>query len=208
LHLPTGNTGGRGGGIPSTVWHSVGGSESGFAVPDPVDNNIVWSGNYQGILDRYDRRTGHSRGVAVWREDNIGAAPKDLRYRFQWTFPITISPHDHNKVYVGSQHVHVTKNGGQSWQVISPDLSTNDPEMLERNHGPLTNESADPSMACAIFSIAESPLEEGQIWAGTHDGLLHVTRNIPNFPLLGEITNIEPSRYGAGPAIFPVTCMR
>ncbi len=209
---PSHYLGGRGG-IPSTLWHSVGGGESGFTVPDPVNNNIIWSANYQGTMSRYNLETGHSRGVCVWREDNIGAPPKDLKYRFQWTFPITISPHDHNKVYVGSQFVHQTTNGGQSWEVVSPDLSTGDPAMLERNMGPLTNESADPSMACAVFAIAESPIDEGQIWAGTNDGLLHITRDggrtwtnvtekIPDFPPKGKITNIEPSRFHPGTCYF------
>jgi len=121
--------------IPSTMWHNVGGGEAGFTIPDPVNNNIVWSGEYQGILTRYDLNTGHSRGVAVWREDNIGHPPKNLKYRFQWTMPIHISPHDNEKVYVGSQYLHMTTNGGQSWQVISPDLSTSAPDMLERNWG-------------------------------------------------------------------------
>ncbi len=198
--------------IPSTLWHDVGGGEAGFTVPDPVDNNIVWSGEYQGQLTRWDRKTRHARGVSVWKEDNIGHPPKDLKYRFQWTMPITISPHDHNKVYVGSQYVHVTNNGGQSWQVISPDLTTSAPDMLERNFL-LIAESADPPMSCAVFAIAESPLEKGQIWAGSNDGLLHVTRNggktwtnvtanIPNFPPRGKITNIEPSRYDAGTCYF------
>ncbi len=199
--------------IPSTLWHNVGGAEAGFTYPDPVNNNIIWSGNYQGILTRYDLETGHSRGVAVWREDNIGHPPKNLKYRFYWITPIHISPHDHNKVYVGSQYVHVTTNGGESWQIISPDLSTSAPDMLERNWGPLVAESADPIMSCTVFAIAESPVEEGQIWAGTNDGLLHVTRdggenwtnvtkNIPDFPPRGKITNIEPSRYEAGTCYF------
>jgi len=199
--------------IPSTVWHNVGGAEAGFAIPDPVNNNIVWAGNYQGILDRHDLKTGHSRGVAVWREDMIGHPPKNLKYRFQWTMPIHISPHDHNKVYAGSQYLHVTNNGGQSWQMISPDLTTSAPDMLERNWGALVAESADPTMSCTIFAIAESPIEEGQIWAGTNDGLLHITRdggnnwinvtdNIPNFPPRGKITNIEPSHFDAGACYF------
>ena len=202
----------KSGSIPSTMWHNVGGGEAGFTVPDPVDNNIVWSGEYQGILTRYDLKNRQVRGVAVWREDNIGHAPKDLKYRFQWTMPITISPHDHNKVYVGSQFLHVTTNGGQSWKVMSPDLTTSAPDMLERNFG-MTAESADPPMSCTVFAIAESPLEKGQIWAGSNDGLLHMTRddgktwnnltaNIPNFPPRGKVTNIEPSRYDAGTCYF------
>ncbi|MFC2169545.1 sialidase [Acidobacteriota bacterium] len=198
--------------IPSTLWHSVGGGEAGFTVPDPVDSNIVWSGEYQGQLTRWDRRTGHTRGVSVWKEDFIAHPPKDLKYRFQWTMPITISPHDHNKIYVGSQYVHATTNGGQSWEIISPDLTTSAPDMMERNFE-LIAESADPIMSCAVFAIAESPVEQGQIWAGSNDGLLHVTRdggetwtnvtdNIPNFPPRGKITNIEPSRYEAGSCYF------
>jgi photosystem II stability/assembly factor-like uncharacterized protein len=200
------------GSIPSTIWHAVGGGEAGFTVPDPVDSDIVWSGEYQGQLTRWNRKTGHTRGVSVWKEDFIAHPPKDLAYRFQWTMPITISPHNHNKIYVGSQYVHATTNGGQSWEIISPDLSTSSPDMLERNFD-LIAESADPIMSCTVFAIAESPVEEGQIWAGTNDGLLHVTRNggenwtnvtdnIPNFPPRGKITNIEPSRYDAGTCYF------
>jgi len=202
----------RGGVIPSTVWHNVGGGEAGFTVPDPVDSNIIWSGEYQGQLTRWDRRTGHARGVSVWKEDFIAHPPKDLKYRFQWTMPISISPHDHNQIYVGSQYVHTTIDGGQSWKIISPDLTTSAPDMMERNFD-LIAESADPLMSCTLFAIAESPLEKGQIWAGTNDGLLHVTRdsgknwinvtaNIPNFPPRGKITNIEPSRFDAGTCYF------
>ncbi|KPJ92506.1 MAG: hypothetical protein AMS18_07285, partial [Gemmatimonas sp. SG8_17] len=129
--------------IPIGVWHSVGGCESGFAVPDPVDNNIVWSGCYEGILDRYDRRTGHARNVSVWPDDPEGWPAAPLEYRFQWTFPIAISPHDHTKVYVGSQHVHQTSNGGHSWSVISPDLTTNDKSRQQKTGG-LTPDDASP----------------------------------------------------------------
>ena len=113
--------------IPRGMWHGVGGSECGFAIPDPVDNNIVWSGGYPGgPIDRYDERTRHARSVTVWPVDGWGTPAADRKYRFQWTFPIVISPHDHNKVYIGSQYVHQTTDGGNSWKVISPDLSTND----------------------------------------------------------------------------------
>ncbi|UCE43085.1 MAG: sialidase [Candidatus Aminicenantes bacterium] len=196
------------GGIPRGLWHPVGGFESGFAVPDPVDNNIIWSGNYDGMLDVFDMRTKQSRGVTVWPEGIQGWAPKDVKYRFQWTFPIAISPHDHNRVYVGSQYVHRTSDGGQSWNIISPDLSTNDKSKQERTGG-ITYDDASPLYCCTLFAIAESPLQEGLIWAGTNDGLLHVTRdggenwtnvtkNIPDLPEWGTISNIEPSRFDAG----------
>ena len=194
--------------IPRGLWHPVGGFESGFAVPDPVDNNIVWSGNYDGMLDRFDLRTKQSRAVTVWPESLQGWEAGAVKYRFQWTFPICVSPHDHDRVYVGSQFVHMTTDGGASWQVISPDLSTNDKTKQERTGG-ITPDDASPLYACTLFAIAESPLEAGQIWAGTNDGLLQATRdggktwtnltkNIPNLPPWGTVSNIEPSRHKAG----------
>ena len=203
-----------GGSIPIGEWHPVGGCESGFAIPDPVDNNIVWSGCYEGILDRYDIRNGQSRNVSVWPDNPEGWPAGQLRYRFQWTFPVAISPHDHNRVYAGSQHVHQTTDGGHSWSVISPDLTTNDKTKQEKTGG-LTPDDASPTYAAVLFAIAESPLQEGLIWAGSNDGLLHVTRdggeswtnltgNIPDLPQWGTISNIEPSRFNAGAAYISV----
>ena len=194
--------------IPPSLWTTVGGCESGFAIPDPEDNNIVWSGCYAAGFDRFDFRTGHAQSVKVWPENYMGWPAADVKYRFQWTFPIAISPHDHNKVYVGSQHVHQTTDGGHSWQVISPDLSTNDKEM-QQSSGGLASDNLGVEYGCVVFAIAESPLEEGVIWAGTNDGLVQVTRdggtnwtdvtsNIPDLPPAGTVSNIEPSRYNAG----------
>ncbi|MFC1640026.1 WD40/YVTN/BNR-like repeat-containing protein [Gemmatimonadota bacterium] len=203
-----------GGSIPIGAWHSVGGCESGFAIPDAVDNNIVWTGCYEGILSRYDVRNGHSRNVSVWPDNPEGWPAGELRYRFQWTFPVAISPHDHNRVYTGSQHVHQTTDGGHSWQVISPDLTTND-KSIQQKTGGLTPDDASPTYAAVLFAIAESPLEEGLIWTGSNDGLVQVTRdggvswtnvtdNIPDLPPWGTVSNIEPSRYDAGTAYISV----
>ncbi|MCP5053579.1 MAG: sialidase [bacterium] len=200
--------------IPSGLWHPVGGFESGFAIPDPVDNNIVWSGNYDGRLDRFDLRTGHSRDVSVWPESIQGWPAADVKYRFQWTFPICISPHDHNTVYVGSQYVHSTLDGGHSWKVVSPDLSTDD-KSKQRQTGGITADDISPLYACVIFALAESPVQKGLLWAGTNDGLLHVskdggsswtniTKNIPKLPPWGTISNIEPSRFDAGTCYISV----
>ncbi len=194
-------------GIPSGLWHSVGGSECGFAIPDPMDNNIIWSGNFEG-LDRFDLRTGHSRAVDVWPINNYGWAASTAKYRWQWTFPIAISPHDHNKVYVGSQYVHQTTNGGESWEIISPDLTTNDKSKQQLTGG-ITRDDTPPTYCCVLFAIAESPIEQGLIWTGSNDGLVHVTRdggshwsnvtkNFPDLPPWGTVSNIEPSRYEAG----------
>jgi photosystem II stability/assembly factor-like uncharacterized protein len=200
--------------IPIGAWRSVGGCESGFSVPDTVTNDVVWSGCYEGILTRNTMSTGITRTVSVWPDNPEGWAAKDLRYRFQWTYPIAISPHDHNTVYVGSQHVHRTTNGGQSWEVISPDLTTNDPKLQEKTGG-LTTEDVSPTYAAVLFAIAESPMEPGVIWAGSNDGLVHITRDggqswenvtdrIPDLPPLGTVSNIEPSRFAAGTAYLTV----
>jgi len=197
-----------GGSIPIGMWKSVGGCESGFAVPDPSDNTTVWSGCYDGILDVHDLETGHTRNVSVWPEAAESWPAKDLKYRFQWTFPIALSPHDPKRVYVGSQYVHRTKNRGQSWEVISPDLTTNDPSRQVKTGG-LTPDDAGPTIAPVVFAIAESPLREGLIWAGTNDGLVQMTRNggrtwenvtgnLEGLPPWGTVSNIEPSRYDEG----------
>ena len=203
-----------GGGISIGEWQSVGGCETGFSVPDPEDSNVVWSGCYDGILSRYDHRTQLARRVNVWPANSEGWAAGELRYRFQWTFPIHISQHDHERVYVGSQYVHVTTNGGQSWKVLSPDLTTNDKSLQEQTGG-LTADDAGPTYAAVLFAITESPLQEGVIWTGSNDGLVQVTRdggltwkdvtgNIPNLPPLGTVSNIESSRYNAGTAYLTV----
>jgi len=214
-----GGGGGGGGQIPRSVWHPVAGSESGYATPDPVDNNIIWSsgtgsGSVGGAMARFDERNRQAREVEVWPEDVSGASAAEVKYRFNWEFPITISPFDHNKVYVGSQHVHVTTDGGNSWQVISPDLTRND-KSRQRISGGLTPDNIGVEYAGTVFAIAESPKEAGVIWAGTNDGLVQITRdggkswtnvtkNIPNLPEWGTVSNIEASRYAAGAAFLTV----
>ena len=195
-------------------WQTTAGGECGFIIPDPVDPNIVWGGSYNAMLERADYRTGHISTVHVWPESIYGSHAAVAKYRFNWTFPIHISPHDHNKVYVGSQYVHMTKDKGRSWTVISPDLSTNDMSKMGPSGG-LTRDNLAVEYGCVVFAIAESPVEEGCIWAGTNDGLLHVTRdggktwtnvtkNIPNLPPWGMVSNIEPSRYDAGTAYITI----
>jgi photosystem II stability/assembly factor-like uncharacterized protein len=214
-----GGGGGGGGQIPRSVWHPVAGSESGYATPDPVDNNIIWSsgtgsGSVGGAVARFDERNHQAREVEVWPEDVSGASAAEVKYRFNWEFPITISPHDHNKVYVGSQFVHVTTDGGNSWQIISPDLTRND-KSRQQISGGLTPDNIGVEYAGTVFAIAESSKEAGVIWAGTNDGLVQITRdggkswtnvtkNIPNLPEWGTVSNIEASRYDAGAAYITV----
>ncbi|HLG13996.1 MAG TPA: sialidase [Blastocatellia bacterium] len=214
-----GGGGGFGGGIPRSAWQSVAGGESGWATPDPVDNNIIWSsasgsGSVGGIVVRYDLRNGQARNVEVWPDQTNGWPAAELRYRFVWTMPLTISPHDHNKLYVGSQHVHQTTDAGQSWQVISPDLTTND-KSKQGFSGGLTGDNIGVEYAPVVFAIAESRVEKGLIWAGTNDGQVqltrdgganwtNVTKNIAGLPPWGTVSNIEPSRYDAGTAYLTV----
>jgi photosystem II stability/assembly factor-like uncharacterized protein len=218
--LQFGFFGGRGPGpISRSAWEGISGGESGFATVDPVDNSIVWnsgtgSGSVQGTVIVDDLKNRQARQVEVWPETTIGAPAADVKYRFNWEFPITISPHDHNKVYVGSQYVHVTTDGGNSWHIISPDLTRNDRSKMGISGG-LTPDDIGVEYAGVVFSIAESPKEAGVIWAGTNDGLVQITRdggknwtnvtaNIPNLPEWGTVSNIEASRYEAGKAYITV----
>jgi photosystem II stability/assembly factor-like uncharacterized protein len=210
---------GRPGVISRSVWESVGGGESGFATPDPVDNNIVWSsgtgsGSIGGTVTRLDLRNRQVHEVEVWPESTIGTPAADVKYRFNWEFPVLISPHDHDRVYVGSQYVHVTTDGGHSWQVISPDLTLNDKTKMQSSGG-LTPDNIGVEYAGVVFSLAESPKQAGVLWAGSNDGLVHVTRdggktwtnvtaNIPNLPPWGTVSSIEASRFDAGTAYVTV----
>lgn len=204
----------RQGYIPIGLWQGVGGCESGFAQPDPLDNNIVWSGCYDGGLERYDARTGHARDVRVWPEAGYGWAPADMKYRWFWNFPIAFSPHVGHRVYVGSQYVHKTDDDGQSWQVISPDLTLNRKDHQETSGG-VAVDNLMTFDASVLISIVESPLEPGLIWTGSNDGQVHITRNygkkwenvtsnIQGLPELGTISNVEISRHEKGTAYISV----
>jgi len=206
------------GGIPRGMWHSVGGGESGWATPDPVDSNIIWStasgsGTVGGIVVRFEEDRRQFRNVEVWPQQANGPA-EDLKYRFVWDAPFHISPHDHNTLYMGSQHVHRTTNGGQSWEVISPDLTLNDRSRMKSSGG-LTPDNIGVEYAGVVYAIAESPRERGLIWVGTNDGLVqltrdagttwtNVTKNLPGLPPWGSVRSIVPSRYDAATAYLTV----
>ncbi len=204
----------RSGAIVEGNWHSVGGCESGFAIPDTAGANEVWSGCYDGGLELYDPRTQQVRNVRIWPEAAYGWPPADVKYRWHWTFPIVISPHDHNTVYVGSQYVHRTRDKGQSWQIVSPDLTLNDKSKQQSSGGKTTDNlmTFDGSL---LFALAESPVQEGLLWAGSNDGQLNVSRdggdnwtnvskNIKDLPEYGQVSNIEPSRWDAGTAYVAI----
>jgi len=159
----------NGAGITQTDWHPVGGGESGYLAPTPSSPPVIFGGSYFGLMTRYDERTGDSQNITVWPDYNGGRTAADVKYRFQWTYPIIVSPHDGNTIYTGAQFVFRSTNGGRSWDTISPDLTRND--VAKQNGGRLEEYYS------TIFTIAESPKEKGVIWAGSDDGLIHVTRN-------------------------------
>jgi len=200
--------------IPIGLWEGVGGCESGFAQPDPFDNNIVWSGCYDGGLERYDMRTGHSRDVRVWPEAGYGWAPADMKYRWFWNFPLEFSPHKKHRVYVGSQFVHKSDDDGQSWQIISPDLTRND-KAHQQSSGGIAIDNLMTWDGAVLISIEESEIEPGLIITGSNDGLVQITRNygeswenvsgnIPDLPEWGTISNIEISKHKKGKAYITV----
>lgn len=200
--------------IPIGLWKGVGGCESGFAQPDPFDNNIVWSGCYDGGLERYDLRTGHARDVRVWPEAGYGWAPADMKYRWYWNFPLEFSTHKKHRVYVGSQFVHKSDDNGQSWQVISPDLTRND-KSHQQNSGGIAIDNLMTWDGAVLIAIEESEIEAGLIMTGSNDGQVHITKNygekwenvsanIPNLPEWGTISNIEISKHQKGTAYITV----
>ncbi len=205
--------------IQSGMWRDVGGGESGFATADPTNSDIVWSsasgfGPLGGIVTRYDEKTKQYRQLEVWPELTAGSHASLLKYRFQWTFPLLISPHDNKTVYVTSQYVHKTTNDGQSWEIISPDLSLDD-EKMQGFSGGLTGDNIAVEYANVIYAFDESPIKKGVFWAGTNDGLVHVsqddgktwnnvTKNIPDLPEYGVVRNIEASKWHVGKAYLTI----
>jgi photosystem II stability/assembly factor-like uncharacterized protein len=200
--------------IPLGAWHGVGGCESGFAQPDPFDNSIVWSGCYDGGLDVFDLKTMLPRDVRVWPQTQIGSKPADAKYRWHWNFPMVLSKHVKGRVWVGSQFVHETNSIGQNWQVISPDLTTND-KTHQQNSGGIANDNLMTWDGCTLYSMSESPMKEGVFWTGSNDGQVNVTQdggktwtnvsaNISGLPRWGTIRNIDASNFDAGTCYLSV----
>src|SRR5258708_24558478 len=158
--------------IPRGLWYSVGGGESGWATPDPVDPNIIWStaagrGSVGGIVTVYNVRAKAARDVEVWPVSTDAHAARDAKYRFIWDFPITISPHDHNKVYVGSQFLHMTTNGGQSWQLLSPPPTLHHPSP-QGAPGGITGDNFRVEYRDVLSTLPPPPAPPGLITAATN----------------------------------------
>lgn len=204
------------GGIGQGDWHQVGGGEAGYAFADPTDPDIVYAGEYGGIMTRYDHRTGQARNITVNQFNPSGIDPAKMKYRFQWTAPILISKHDPKTVYHAANVLFRTRDAGTTWEKVSGDLTRNDKQKQQWSGGPITGDNTGAEVYCTIFALAESPLQKGLLWAGTDDGLVHVskdegktwenvTANVPGLPDWGTVTCIEASPHAAGTAYLVVS---
>jgi len=193
-----------GGEISESDWEETAGGESAHIAVDPKDNEIVYGGSYDGFLTRFNHRNKTIRGINVWPDNPMGHGAEGMKYRFQWNFPIFFSKHDKTKLYTASNHLHMSQDEGQSWQLVSPDLTRNEKEKLGSSGGPITKDNTSVEYYATIFAVAESPLQEGLIWAGTDDGKIQITRDggknwsdVTNalMPKYLMFNSVEPSPY-------------
>jgi len=204
-----------GGTIGEKDWYEVGGGESGWIAARADDPDIVYAGSYS-YLSRLDARTGQERNIFPWPDNPMGWGAADLKYRFQWTFPVVLSPFNPNVLYAGANVIFRTTNEGQSWEAISRDLTRNDKSKEGPSGGPITKDNTSVEYYNTVFVIAPSPKDSGLIWAGSDDGLVHVTRDggktwtnvtppardLPDWSL---ISSLEPSPHDAGTAYVAAT---
>ena len=163
--------------ITEQDWDVTAGSESGYVVADPSNPDIAYGGNYGGYLSRLDHRTGENRAISVWPDNPMGGGADVLKYRFQWNFPIFFSPHNPKRLYAAGNALFVTENEGASWKQISPDLTTNDKSKQVSSGGPITKDNTSVEYYCTIFTATESSLEKDLLWAGSDDGLMHLSKD-------------------------------
>ena len=202
-----------GGSIGERDWWPVAGGESGYIAPDPENPNVTFGGSYGGYLNKYDSELGLSDRIDVWPDNPMGGGAKDAKYRFQWTFPIVISPHNPNVLYATSQHVHRSTDEGMSWETISPDLTRDDSKKQDESGGPITKDDTSVEYYNTIFSFVESPIEPGLLWAGADDGLIYVSRDngqswenvTPKDMPEAMISIIDASHHAAGTAYMAAT---
>jgi photosystem II stability/assembly factor-like uncharacterized protein len=195
-------------------WEETAGGESAHIAVDPENSDIVYGGSYGGFLTRVNHEAGTVRAVNVWPDNPMGYGAEGMKYRFQWNFPIIFSRHDPNKLYTFSNHVHMSTNEGQSWELLSPDLTRNDPDKLVSSGGPITQDNTGVEYYCTLFAANESPLREGLMWVGSDDGLVHLTRdggqNWENvtpkgMPEWSMVNSIEPSAFDEGTCYVAAT---
>lgn len=201
------------GSIDRPDWYDVGGGESGYVVPNRVNPEIVYAGSYDGLITRYNHKNHQRQDISSWPLNPMGQGAAELRHRFQWTAPIAVSPHDPGVLYHGGEAVFMSKDEGMSWTAISPDLTRNDKGKQQSSGGPITQDNTSVEYYDTVFTIAESPVEKGLIWAGTDDGLIRLTRDAgqhwanvtpKDLPEWSLISIIDPSPHAAGTAYVAV----
>lgn len=199
--------------IDRTDWYAVGGGESGFILPSPLDPDIVYAGSLYSAFTRFDKKAGQSKDVSPWPINELNLAAKDAKYRFGWTAPMLISPHDPHTLYIGAQVLLKTNDDGRTWSAISPDLTRNDKSKQDSSGGPITQDNTTVEYFDMISTIAESPLQAGLIWVGTDDGLIQLTRNDgaswekvapTQIPEWSSVNTIEASPFSPGTAYAAV----
>ena len=209
MSLPSSRTGKR---VVEDVYQ-VGGGEHGYIAVHPENPDIVYAGNYEGIITRYNHRTGDLRNIEAYPQLAEGVPAIELKYRFQMNAPIRISSHNPDVIFQVSQYVHRSMNEGQSWETISPDLTRNDKSKQGFSGGPITKDHTGVETYNTIFAFEESPHQAGLFWVGTDDGLIHLSRdngvhweNItpPDMPEWGTVNMIELSANDPGTAFVPV----
>ena len=163
--------------ISENDWESTAGGESGHIAIDPNNNEIVYGGSYLGFLERRNHEKNTSRVINVWPITTLGEGAEAMKYRFNWNFPLAFSKHDSSKLYTFSNHVHLSTDEGQSWKTISPDLTRNDATKLVSSGGPITQDNTGVEYYATLFAVDESPIQEGLIWVGSDDGLIHLTKD-------------------------------
>ena len=164
--------------ITEDNWEPTAGGESAHIAIDPKNNDIVYGGSYGGFLTRVNHQTKSVRGINVWPDNPMGYGAEGMKYRFQWNFPIFFSKHNTQKLYTLSNHVHVSENEGQSWKIISPDLTRNDPKKLKSSGGPITQDNTGVEYYSTLFSASESKINNKELWVASDDGLVYLTRNM------------------------------
>lgn len=194
--------------IASSDMENAAGAESGYIVADPLNPDITYGGNYMGLLQRLDHKTGESRSINVWPIDNMGAGADAAKYRFQWNYPIFFSPNDPKKLYAAGNHLFASVDEGKTWQVISPDLTTNDKSKQASSGGPITQDNTSVEYYCTIFYATESWVEKDLLWTGSDDGLVYVSKdagknwenvtpkNIPSW-IMWNCIDVDPFKKGA-----------
>lgn len=179
--------------ISEDDWEETAGGESAHIAVDPKDADIVYGGSYGGFLTRHNHRTKSVRGINVWPDNPMGHGAEGFKYRFQWNFPIFFSRHNPNRLYAASNHLHVTEDQGQTWKLVSPDLTRNEKEKLGPSGGPITKDNTGVEYYATIFAVNESPLKQGLIWAATDDGRIHLTQD--GGTNWSEVTSTQMPRY-------------